>query len=212
MEHTWSLQLNRCRQWLTKRRVTGLSLIAICLAVCAYGTAAYFTAESTAHNIITTGGIGIQVVETMESYGTEVDFPAGGLSGIMPGEQVSKIVKVKNNDMPAYIRVKVDASIVSSTGAALSADVMTYDIDTAHWVNGGDGYYYYKTPVSGSGTSTEALFRTVRFSPAMDNSYQNCVASIKITAQAVQVQNNQAPVDANGNVDVLQIKGWPTDA
>lgn len=61
------------------------------------GTLAYFTSENTAHNVITSGGVNIEVVEkTQGKDGVLVDFPKEGVRGVMPGSDVSKIVSVKN--------------------------------------------------------------------------------------------------------------------
>ena len=46
-----------------KRKLLILSVLAICLAILAAGTFAYFTSEDTAHNVITTGGVKIAVQE-----------------------------------------------------------------------------------------------------------------------------------------------------
>ena len=47
-----------------KRKVLVISLIAALLAICALGTSAYFTDRGTAKNIITTGGVKIDLIET----------------------------------------------------------------------------------------------------------------------------------------------------
>ena len=46
-----------------KRKLLILSVLAICVAIVAAGTLAYFTAEDTAHNVITTGGVDIELKE-----------------------------------------------------------------------------------------------------------------------------------------------------
>lgn len=46
-----------------KRKLLVLSVAAICLAIIAAGTLAYFNAEDKAHNVITAGGINIAVNE-----------------------------------------------------------------------------------------------------------------------------------------------------
>ena len=42
-----------------KRKLLVISLVVICAAILAAGTLAYFNAEGTAHNVITTGGVKI---------------------------------------------------------------------------------------------------------------------------------------------------------
>ncbi len=196
-----------------KKKVLLLLVVALCMTAFTTGTLAYFTGEDTAHNVITTGGVNIAIVEKQAVQGedgmTEIDFPKNGITGVMPGTTVSKIVKVQNTGASeAWIRVKVDAGITSApteqnpNGAALSTSVMAYDIQSNDWEYK-DGYYYYKQPVA-FGELTAALFNTVTFSKDMDNTYQNCTANIEIYAQAVQTANNGATV--------LEAKGWPGDA
>ena len=193
-----------------KKKVLLLLVVALCMTAFTTGTLAYFTGEDTAHNVITTGGVNIAIVEKQAVQGedgtTEIDFPKNGITGVMPGTTVSKIVKVQNTGASeAWIRVKVDARITSApteqnpNGTALNTSVMEYDIQSNDWENK-DGYYYYKQPVA-SGELTAALFNAVTFSKDMDNTYQNCTANIEIYAQAVQTANNGATV--------LEAKGWP---
>ena len=196
-----------------KKKVLLLLVVALCMTAFTTGTLAYFTGEDTAHNVITSGGVNIAIVEKQAVQGedgmTEIDFPKNGITGVMPGTTVSKIVKVQNTGASkAWIRVKVDAGITSApteqnpNGAPLSASVMAYDIQSNDWEKK-DGYYYYKQPVA-AGELTAALFNTVTFSKDMDNTYQNCTANIEIYAQAVQTANN--------GESVLEAEGWPVSA
>ena len=74
-----------------KKKILLAAALAICFAVAASGTLAYFTSEDTAHNIITSGGVNIEVVEkTKGEDGVLVDFPKDGVKGVMPGTDVSK--------------------------------------------------------------------------------------------------------------------------
>lgn len=190
-----------------KKKLLLTAAIAICFAIVASGTVAYFASEDTAHNIITTGGVSIEVVEkTQDANGTFVDFPAEGIKGVVPGADVSKIVSVENiGESEAWIRVQVEAAIKAEDGSTLpleledSAPVMTYTAGD-RWTLGADGYYYYDKPVA-AGKSTDILFDTVSFSAQMGNEYQNCTANIIISAQAVQTANN-------GNT-VQEAQGWP---
>ncbi len=197
-----------------KKKILSLSVIAICLAIITSGTLAYFSTEEKAHNVITTGSIGIEIVEKMkDESGIEVDFPKDGIGGVMPGQSVSKIVSVKNNgEGEAWIRIKVDTTIENGNREELpvtlagNVPALGLTIDPAFWVDGQDGYYYYVDPVAPA-ASTEVLFEQVRFAPQMGNEYQNCTANILVSAQAVQVANN--PIPAGG--DVTDVKGWPME-
>lgn len=191
-----------------KKRIVALAVSAICLATIASSTLAYFTDEQHVHNILTSGGISIQVVETMQGEGDAmVEFPKEGLRGIMPGTVVSKTVQIQNTGAnEAWIRVKVDSSIIAADGKNLAlnlqdgTEVITYDVLDG-WQPGTDGYFYYEKPVPVQMLTTP-LFETVRFAPKMGNEYQNCTANIVISAQAVQTANN--------GVSVMDASGWPT--
>lgn len=178
-----------------------VAAIVICLTIAVSGTLAYFTFEDTAHNVITSGGVSIEVVEkTKSTDGAELeDFPKEGITGVMPGTEVSKIVSVKNTgNSEAWVRVKVNATIKSAEDKDLPSDVMTYTV-SGDWTKEGD-YYYYKEKVP-AGESTSILFDTVKFDPEMGNEYQNCRANIVISAQAVQTANN--------GTTVMDAQGWP---
>ena len=188
-----------------KKKVLLLLVVALCMTAFTTGTLAYFTGEDTAHNVITTGGVNIAIVEKQAVQGedgmTEIDFPKNGITGVMPGTTVSKIVKVQNTGASeAWIRVKVDASIISAKNETLGTSVMSYDIQKDWEYDEGDGYYYYTKPVP-KDQATGELFKTVSFSKDMDNTYQNCTANIGISAQAVQTANNGSTVQ--------EAQGWP---
>lgn len=194
-----------------KRKVFLLAVVAICIAIAASGTLAYFTFEDTAHNIITSGGVAIKIVEkTKGENGALVDFPEEGIGGIMPASSVSKIVRVQNTgDSEAWIRIKMESEIRNANGDSLPTQIgeehqpviscMVLD----GWLNGEDGYWYCKKPVAPDAL-TDILFEEIHFAPAMGNEYQNCTANIMISAQAVQAENNGS--------SITEAKGWPTES
>ncbi len=193
-----------------KKKISVLLVVVLCLAACTTGTLAYFTGEEVVHNVITSGGVNISIIEqTRDDSGALVEFPKEGLTGIMPGSTIDKIVEIKNTgESDAWIRVKVESTIVDAAGKPLpltfgqdKKEVMNYSVLDG-WTLGDDGYYYYKESVA-AGESTEKLLETVSFNSAMGNEYQNCTANIIISAQAVQKANNGS--------SVAEAKGWPKD-
>lgn len=199
-----------------KRKLLFLAVAVICLSIVAAGTVAYFTAEGRAHNVITTGGVSIRVDEkTLTDEEVEVDFPEGGISGVMPGGEVSKIVRVQNTGgAEAWIRVGVSVSITGADGTELPDEitvggaaqpVVRVDYLTANgWLDGDDGYYYCSSAVAPQ-AYTNSLFETVTFNPNMGDEYQSCTVNIIVNAQAVQTANN--PIPSGG--DVSDVSGWP---
>ena len=192
-----------------KKKILSLGVVVICLAILASGTIAYFSAEDTAHNVITTNGIGINIIEKTESDGGVLtDFPEGGISGVMPGTSVSKIASAKNLEQPAWIRMNYTVTVYDSAGKTMDvpadelAKVILIDANDAAWTQK-DGWWYYKTAVN-TGETTEPLFEEVVFSgPHMDNKYQNCTVEVIVKAQGVQTANNGS--------SALEAAGWPAE-
>ncbi len=190
-----------------KKKLFSLAVVVICLAILASGTIAYFSAEDTAHNVITSGsGVNIEIIEKMLTEdGSLVDFPEEGITGMMPGESASKQVSVYNPGNSAWIRVRIGERIVSRDCTELplttirGVKILNYEIDPALWQYQ-DGWYYYLRPVA-TGETTELLFDEVRFSEALTNEYAVATAHVTIDAQAVQTANN--------GDHVMEAQGWP---
>lgn len=188
----------------TRKKLAAIAVMLLALAMLGYSTVAFFTAEETATNVITSGSIRIDLQETAitEDGRTILFEESQERFDVMPGQEVSKIVQVENtgaND--AYIRIKVTKSIQLAEGVNGTADeaLITMDFNTAYWTEQ-DGYYYYNKPLA-PGQKTEPLFRNVIFDPQMSNMYQESTATVKVDAQATQVKNN--------GESVFQAAGWP---
>ena len=181
-----------------KKRLLIVSALVLVLAILGTGTLAYFTSSATAHNVVTTGGVGITLVEKMlDADGKEVDFT--NQNGIMPGQSVSKIVRVLNNaekSAEAWIRVKVEKA-VTVDGKELDASVITMNFNTTDWTEK-DGFYYYNKALK-PGEKSVPLFTKVHFSDELGNEYMEAEIVIDVTMQAVQAKNNgDSPFTATG--------------
>lgn len=194
-----------------KRKIAALAVIVIALSLAAYGTVAYFTATGTAHNVLTMGNIGIklndktEVVENGETKLVEftTEYPDG--MPVMPATEASKIVSVENTgSAPAWVRVKIEKTVEPADAAVTGLDTKYVELnyDTKNWVDGGNGFWYYKEPLE-PGATTPNLFDTVTFSKDMGNDYMNCKFNIIVSAQAVQSDNNGV------GQSVLDVAGWP---
>lgn len=199
-----------------KKKTLAIAVVACCLCLCAGGTWAYFTDDVTAHNIVTSGGVGIKIVETQSVGGAEVEYPSDPITGAMPGTSVSKIVRVANTDSAeAWIRARVTQEITPASGVeelpplhnldGVEVPAVSYDLGD-DWLPGDDGWFYYAKPVP-EGVATAELFRQVNFAKEMGNEYQGCTVNIQIRAQAVQTANNAVPQGGS----VMDVKGWPSD-
>ena len=181
-----------------KRKILILSVLAICIATLAAGTLAYYNAETTAHNVITTGGVEIAVQEWADEAKTQ---PFEDLMGVMPDATVTKIAEVKNTGASdAWIRVRVDKAIKLAGAGEVDLDMVEVIVDRTYWTDGHDGYYYYHSALK-PGETTEPIFSEVTFNAYMGNEYQNATATVDVVAQAVQMANN--------GKTAMEAVGWP---
>ena len=110
-----------------KRKLVLTSAVVLILALLAAGTFAYFSKDTRATNVITTGTINIELNDSITG-GTVVkdgDKVTGyTISGVMPGQPVEKIVSVTNTGTsPAWLRVKLDISVtVREDGETIEMD------------------------------------------------------------------------------------------
>ena len=117
-----------------KRKLLIFSVLAICVAILAAGTIAYFNAEGKAHNVITTGGVGIAVQEWADEAR---ETPFEDLDGILPGTKVTKLAEIKNTgSAEAWIRVLVTKGIELAGGGEPDLRLLQRAV---HFVNGRHG-------------------------------------------------------------------------
>ena len=181
-----------------KRKLLMVAVLALCAALAAGGTLAYFTAEGRAHNVITTGGVKIAVQEWADVEKTQ---PFENLDGIMPNTVVTKIAEIKNTGAsPAYVRVQVTKGILPAGAGEIDPELITLDLNETDWTLREDGYLYYNSALQ-PGELTAPIFTSVMFDKEMGNEYQGATVNVDVAAQAVQSANNGA--------SVLEAQGWP---
>lgn len=208
-----------------KRKLLFIATIVLCLSLLTVGTLAYYSGTTTAHNVITSSGIDITLVDSIEGGTALTDedgTPTGGwsLAGVMPGQTVKKTVAVKNTgESEAWVRLQVTLTITGADGEPLpnvlevgdkKITLVSFDLDETKWLREGD-YIYHLAPVAGGGEGQTAdLFKdnAVTFAPEMPNAYQDCHVSIQIAAQAVQTAHNPENRAAHAT-PVLAAAGWP---
>ena len=172
-----------------------LALAVAMLTLITQSTVAYYTTVGTAVNVITSGDISARIIEKMG----DGDFPQEGVY-VMPGSLISKKVSVINTGGHSFwLRVKLTNAIDDET---LSSDVMELDLNLRDWIEGEDGFYYYKYQVQ-PGTETESLFTQVKIAGEIDNSYLGKTLQITVSAYAVQSEHNGS--------SPLEAAGWPAE-
>ncbi|MDO4567457.1 MAG: hypothetical protein Q4B99_00705 [Clostridia bacterium] len=141
---------------LTSRMVK-VSSIALCmalfLAAAVTGTLAWLTSNPGAvNNTFTVGSVGVEVEEEWD------------------GATKSNVVVTNTGDIPAYIRAAIvvyfedDAGNVVGIAPQLGTDYTLSlatddDPNPSNWLEGADGFYYYKLPVDPD-TSTDVLIKS----------------------------------------------------
>jgi len=190
-----------------KKKILALGVIVIALAILASGTIAYFTAEDTARNVITSGGVDIALHEWQKEGANLVPYPDEPIE-IAPGSVVSKIAEVENLDADAWIRAKLEITVTDRNEQVMGlneeelAKIISLDLDRDHWIEQ-DGWFYYNQALK-IGESTEPIFTQVTFSgPGMKNQYQKANLEITVIAQGVQMANN--------GDNALEAAGWPEE-
>lgn len=190
------MNMNTLKKW--KRRALSIAIIIIGLSAVATGTYAYFVAEETAYNVITTGCLYMDLIE--ETTGGE-PWPEEGIKDVIPSMTVDKVVRVENKgSVPFFTRIQKETTVIPGPGvtAELTDEYISVDINTESWIEQ-DGYYYYHRILQ-PGEVTEPLFTQVSFAPEMGNEYQNATVEVYVLAQAVQSDNN--------GYDPLMALGW----
>lgn len=188
-----------------KKRIFAVAVVMICISILASVTWAYFVDARTARNVITMGGVHIEIVEQQEENGVLKPYPADPID-IMPGSTASKIVSVIGHDQPAWVRANYTVTVRDAQGRIF--DLSAEEMDKILQVQSGsakwsykEGWWYYSEALT-AGKTTESLFNQVTFSgPEMGNEYQNCTIVINVNAQAVQKANN--------GTSALTAAGWP---
>ena len=187
-------------QW--KKRILAIAVIVMCLAILATGTSAYFIAEETSYNVITTGLLHMELVE--ETTGGR-PWPSTGIRDVVPATETDKVVYVVNRgSVPFFARIQMEQQITPAPGveAELTFEHISLDLNTDCWIEQGDFYYYYRALQPGE--SSEPLFTKVIFAPEMGNEYMDATVEVAVQAQAVQSDNN--------GYDPLFALGWSEPA
>lgn len=174
-----------------KKKMFALIALLVVLTGVAAGTVAYFTASKLTHNVITTGHIDIDLVETKLEGDKEEPY-TNPTTALMPGVTTSKIVRVHNvGPNPAWVRVEVDVKINGeSVDPTAEGSVLAIDFDTTKWVKDGS-YYYYKEKLAPLTDKTIPLFTEVKLLEETGNDYQNARIEIDVSADGIQSENNE---------------------
>ncbi len=183
-----------------KMRFMAIGLAALMVCLLSQPALAYYTTLGTATNVVTSGGLTLQINEKTDQ-GTK--FPEEGVY-IIPGDIVSKVVTVENIcGHPFYLRVKL---VYGASDEALSPqDCLKLNINSQSWKLH-DGWYYY-TGILEPGQETPQVFSQVQIvGSLLDSSHIGSKLQLTVLAQAVQSENN--PIRDG---DTTTAAGWPAE-
>lgn len=187
---------------MSKQRVFAIALVTLLGTLAISGTSAYFASSSVAHNIITTGGVTIELIEDTDGIGEDGrPVPFINIEGAMPGDRISKMPKIKNVDgSEIYVRMRVMSRVEYPNGRVDKIKFDAFNPDISRSWSPKDGYYYFTRPLA-SGETTNALFTTVTIPKDLKEDQEGAKYIIKIKADAVQRANN--------GETVYDAQGWP---
>lgn len=223
-----------------KKKTLATTVVVLCLcivAMCVTAYAIYKGNPGRTHNVITTGGIDIE----LNAFGYRIDDetdtrilvsnPAEEVA-ILPGVTVSRAVTVKNLDEPAYIRVRFVLKFMDGSQKELPAEevaklfsvtpgamvVSNSNVWARNPNDAADPWFYFNGNIDNgengvvpNGTTIGALEVDVTCSPDMGNEYNGAgyTARLSIEAQAVQYVNQGRDL-GNGEYSGVE-NAWEVD-
>jgi len=184
-----------------KGRILIIACVIVAICCVASGTVAFYTKDATATNVITTGKVDLEIVETTDN---SVEFPESGVV-VLPGATVSKIVSVRNiSNHPIYVKLRLAKFVNNDKLQAdfMANNVLSTDFNSDDWTASNDGFVYYNKALE-AGKETTPVFREVYISgPNTDNNYRGLNFTLQVDAYGVQSENNGS--------NYSEAAGWPT--
>lgn len=178
-----------------RKKLVALALALMLIAVFSGSTLAFYTVTGTATNVVTSGNIRLQILETGENGRP---FPREGVV-VIPGDTVTKRVTVRNVcDHPFWLRVEL---VKGSSQEALSPEdvLQILDLNREDWTQVGNYFYYDR--ILHPQERTEPLFTQVHIAgDKVDQHGIGTALTVTVKAEAVQSENNPArhPWEASG--------------
>lgn len=204
-----------------QKRTLTLAALSLAALLCICGALAYTVGTAPADNVISFGSVKVRVCEyTLDGQGREVPFESDVrgeyLETKASSDGISRIVRLQNaGAQPEYVRARLSMKAVAPDGfssdASNNAVFNVHDDPGAAWVDGGDGWYYYRGSTARGGqlepgAATENLMESLRFTGDFHDAAHGGRYKLEIEAQAVQAKNQNTDDAA---LDVLDVAGWP---
>lgn len=206
---------------IKQKRTFALAAFAVLALLGIGGVLAFTVGMAPANNVLTFGSVKVRVCEyVLDSAGNVAPF-ASNAQGEYPDTEVksgqtSRIVKIQNaGQEPEYVRVRLSVAAVAKDGRSYDASQnVQLNVNVGNgspWVDGGDGWYYYRGAngnggVLESGAQTESLLDSLTFTGDYYAAARGGSFRLNVDAQAVQAKNQQHD---DAPLDVLDVAGWP---
>ncbi|OEG12522.1 hypothetical protein BCR25_06970 [Enterococcus termitis] len=160
--------------------------ILVCLGIGMYQTYAALTGQDSKENNFKIADFKTSIEEDFQpskKFEADIDY--------------KKIVRVKNDGEDlAFVRVLVSPVITTKdtmTNQTIllpatmngSAPVLSIDFNDVDWIDGQDGFYYYKQALK-TGEKTSSLFEKVRMnSQSIDTNYTGAILTFELKVESV---------------------------
>lgn len=204
-----------------QKRTLAFAAMALLALACLCGTLAFTVDMVPASNVVSFGSVKVRVCEyTLNEQGEEIPFEANE-HGDYPetkagGSDISRIVRVENvGAQSEYVRARLRMTSVAPDGSSADASGnVAFHVNAGEglpWIDGGDGWYYYRGLVGRGGmldpgAMTESLMDSLRFVGNYHDAARDGSFRLDIDVQAVQAKNQRA---SDAVLDVLDVEGWP---
>jgi len=167
-----------------------MSVLAIGLSIALIGgaTMAWFTDEAgPVEATFTAGTVDIEM-------GDEVVWEGELEDNWNPGDTTPASINFKSlGSKQTYVRAKYVIDWIENDGEDdLPIENVTVDVNDDDWIDGGDGWYYYKNILNNNGVTTDLFTSVILDGPKTGNEYQGRTLTLKVTAQAIQASNGAA--------------------
>lgn len=161
-------------------------------------TTAFFSDSDSEENIFITSNVDIDIEEEFEKTDKENEF--------------IKHIKIKNeSSTEALVRVNITKSFTDNDGNIYGIDENMVELKFAdnfqeNWLDGGDGYYYYKK-ILGSNELTEPLLEKVILNIPEDMKQELEDKEFQVNVQSEAVQVNKYKIE-DGKYEYSFTKVW----
>lgn len=199
---------------MKKDRVIKLCVVALCLALITIGgTIAYFRAETSTQNKMTSTALKIALNNGESDSGFEISEDRATYLNASPGDVLKRQMYVQNVETsPMYVRLTITKYWKDEQGNKVSDLDASYikikTEQTDHWIIQDDDrnneviYMYYRLPLETNEYTDDALSNLVIGDINMTNEYASYQVQIDVEADGIQKYAAKQAILAEWGLDV----------